>query len=174
MREDAIVRAVDGWIPSFADADWLAASQGDDAHTQARHERLRARLAEIDKATDNLVAAIEAGTDPAVIQPRIAQLRSEREQVALERTKLNGTDRLTADDIEALLAQVGTLTHALDEATPPEKASIYQGLGLHLVYQPDQHTLVATADLGRVVSCVGGPSRSLATRSIPRSEVLVL
>jgi hypothetical protein len=55
-----------------------------------------------------------------------------------------------------VLTELGGLAHILGEATPLEKASIYQGLGLHLVYQPDQHTLVATADLGRVPSRVGG------------------
>jgi hypothetical protein len=59
-------------------------------------------------------------------------------------------------DIDALLNELGGMTSILGEATPPEKASIYQGLGLHLVYQPDQNALIATADLGRVFSRVGG------------------
>jgi site-specific DNA recombinase len=156
VREDTIVRALDRWIPSFADAHWLAASQRTAATPKPDECNLHARLAEIDKATDNLVAAVEAGTDPVVVQPRIAQLRAEREQVVLERGKLDGPERLTAGDIATLTTELGGLTQTLGEATPPEKASIYQGLGLHLLCQPDQQALVATADLGRVFSRVGG------------------
>ena len=94
--------------------------------------------------------------DPAIINPRLTQLRAEREQFLLQLAKLDAPDRLSPADIDALLTELGGLAHILGEATPPEKASIYQGLGLHLVYQPDQHTLVATADLGRVLSRVGG------------------
>ena len=41
-----------------------------------------------------------------------------RSEDTVERATLDGADRFTADDVEALLAQVGTLTHALEAATP--------------------------------------------------------
>lgn len=148
--------ALDGWLSTLANPQWLAATQEPDSTVQAQYETLRSRLADIDKATRNLVAAIEAGTDPAVINPRLAQLRAEREQLSLRLATLDAPDRLSPADIEALLNELGGLAHILGEATPPERTSIYQGLGLHLVYQPDQHALVAAADLGRVLSRVGG------------------
>lgn len=156
VREDAIVTALDRWIPTLADPGWLATTQEPEPIIEAQHANLRTRLADIDKATANLVAAIEAGTDPAVIQPRVGQLRAEREQVALQLASIEAPDRLSPADIDALLTELDGLAHILGEATPPEKAGVYQGLGLHLVYQPDQHALVATAELGRVVSRVGG------------------
>jgi hypothetical protein len=57
-------------------------------------------------------------------------------------------------DIDALLVELGGLGSVLREATPPEKASIYHGLGLQRVYHPADKTVVATADLGRVLSRV--------------------
>lgn len=54
------------------------------------------------------------------------------------------------------MTELGGMTSILGEATPPEKASMYQGLGLHLAYQPDQNAVVAIADLGRAFSRVGG------------------
>lgn len=78
---------------------------------------------------------------------------------------LASPDRLSPADVEALITELGGLSEILGEATPPEKASIYQGLGLHLVYQPDQSALVATADLGRVVSRVGGGTLPAMTRA---------
>ena len=52
--------------------------------------------------------------------------------------------------------ELGGLGSVLREATQPEKASIYHGLGLQLVYHPADKAVVATADLGRVLSRVGG------------------
>jgi site-specific DNA recombinase len=156
VREDAIVSAVDAWLPTLADAEWLASTHESHVVVDARQASLRTRLAEIEKATGNLVAAIETGTDPAVINPRLAHLRAERDMVALQLVNLDAPDRLSPADIDALLDELGGLGNVLSDTTPPEKAAIYQGLGLHLLYHPDQHTLVATADLGRVFSRVGG------------------
>jgi DNA invertase Pin-like site-specific DNA recombinase len=156
LREDAAVKAVDAWLPTLADPEWLAASQEPDAQIAAQHAHLEAQLADIDKATDNLVSAIERGTDPVLINARLNRLRADREQLTRQLNNLDAPDRLSPADIETVLTELGGMTSILGEATPPEKASIYQGLGLHLVYQPDQKALVATADLGRVLSRVGG------------------
>ena len=40
---------------------------------EAQRAHLHARLAEIDKAAANLISAIENGTDPAIVKPRINQ-----------------------------------------------------------------------------------------------------
>jgi hypothetical protein len=49
-------------------------------------------------------------------------------------TYFTAPDRLTPANVEALLVELGGLTSVLNAATPPERAAIYQGLGLHLVY----------------------------------------
>jgi site-specific DNA recombinase len=164
VREDAVVTALDSWLATLANPEWLAATQEPDSTVEAQYETLRSRLAELDKTTRNLVAAIEAGTDPAVVNPRLAQLRAEREQLSLRFATLEAPDRLSPADIEALFNELGGLARILGEATPPERTSIYQGLGLDLVYQPDQPAIVATADLGRVLSRVGGATRHSHTR----------
>ena len=156
VREDAIVKPLDQWLGKLTDPDWLAAAQQPEPIIEAQHANLHARLAEIDKATANLVSAIEAGTDPAIVNPRLAQLRAEREMVAHQLANLDSPDRLSPADIDVLMTELGGLPTILGEATPPEKVTIYQALGLHLVYQPDQNAVVATADLSRVLSRVGG------------------
>jgi len=161
VREDAIVGPLDRWIGTeLADPEWLAAMQEPEPLIEAQHARLRARLGEIDKATGNLIAAIEGGTDPALVNPRLAQLRGEREIVAHQLAHLAAPYRLTPGDIEAVLVELGGLTSVLNAATPPEKAAVYQALGVRLLYQPTEQTVVVTADLGRVLSRVGGPSRT--------------
>jgi hypothetical protein len=123
---------------------------------ETRHASLRARLTGIDKATTNLVTAIEAGTDPAVINPRLADLRAQREAVTRQLASLQSPERLSPMDIDALLVELGGLGAVLREATQPKKASIYHSLGLNLVYHPARKAVVATTDLGRVFSRVGG------------------
>jgi Recombinase/Recombinase zinc beta ribbon domain len=156
VRKDAIVNALDAWLPTLADPVWLASTQAPEPSIEKRHASLRARLPEIDKATTNLVRAIEAGTDAGVINPRLADLRAEREAVTRQLASLQSPERLSPMDIDALLAELGGLGSVLSAATPPEKASIYWDLGLRLVYHPADKAVVATADLGRVLSRVGG------------------
>ena len=156
MREDAVVRALDAWLPTLIDADLLAASQKPDPSTAARHDGLHRRLAEIDQATRNLVSAIEAGTDPAVVQPRLNELKIERDTAARDLVGMATPEAITASDIEQILDELGGLGHVLSTAEPTEKAQVYASLGLRLRYQPDESRVVATADLGRVLSGVGG------------------
>ncbi len=156
VREDAVVRALDAWLPTLVDADLLAASQEPDPSTTARHEDLHRRLTEIDQATRNLVSAIEAGTDPAVVQPRLAELKMERETAARDLSGVTTPEAITTHDIERILEELGGLGQVLRTAEPTEKAQVYASLGLRLRYQPDENRVVATADLGRVLSGVGG------------------
>lgn len=156
VREDAILPPLDRWIAGLADPAWLADSQAPDVHTQAEEHRLREHVATIDTATKNLVAAIEAGTDPTMIQPRLAELAAERNAMQKRIAALQPTDALTAADIDRIITELGGLTAVLDQATRTERMAIYGALGLRLTYQPDQHTVVAEADLGRVASRVGG------------------
>lgn len=156
VREDDVVAAIDRWLPSLADPEFLAASQEADDGTAEREALLKRRLGEIDKATRNLVTAIESGTDPAVIQPRLAELRAERSQAMDDLAAIKRPDQLTSVDISALLDELGGMEDVLADALPAEKSAIYASLGLRLHYRPDQREVVATADLDRVLSRVGG------------------
>jgi hypothetical protein len=121
VREDAIVSALDAWLPTLADPEWLASTQEPESSIEKRHASLRARLPEIDEATTNLVTALEAGTDPAVINPRLADLHAEREEVTRQLASLRSAERLSPMDIDALLVELGGLGSVLREATPPER-----------------------------------------------------
>jgi site-specific DNA recombinase len=116
----------------------------------------RARLKEIEQSTRRLVEAIEAGADPDAIKPRLAELRAERRATERELAKVQDDRRLTGAEIAEILSRLGGLAAVLHEASPSEKAEVYRSLGLQLSYQPDSHTLQATADLAGGVSRVGG------------------
>lgn len=156
VRERDVVAALDRWLPTLADAELLAASQEPEPTLTAQVRNLRHRLTEIDKATRNLISAIELGTDPTVIQPRLDELRAERSGATRRLTSSSSKDGLTAAEIDCLLGELGGLTQVLTDAAPGEKVAIYHALGLRLTYQPADNVVVATADLGRVLSGVGG------------------
>ena len=156
VRERDVVAALDRWLPTLADAELLAASQVPEPKLMAQVRKLRDRLTKIDEAMRNLISAIELGTDPTVIQPRLAELRTEREALTRQLSTSSSEERLTAPEIDCLLDELGGLEQVLNDATPAERVTIYQALGLRLTYQPGDNTVVATADLGRVLSGVGG------------------
>jgi hypothetical protein len=166
VREDAVVAALDAWLPTLIDADLLAASQEPDPSMAVRHDELTRRLSEIDQSTRNLVSAIEAGTDPAVVQPRLVELKVEREAAARDLTGMATPAAISSQDIERILDELGGLHQILSTAEPTEKSQVYASLGLRLRYQPDENRVVATADLGRVLSGVGGGTVTLTPRSL--------
>ena len=167
VRERDVVAALDRWLPTLADAELLAASQVPEPPLVAQVRNLRHRLTEIDEATRNLISAIELGTDPTVIQPRLAELQAARDGVTRQLSTSPSNETLAAQEIDCLLDELGGLAQVLTEATPAEKVALYQALGLRLTYQPADNVVVATADLGRVHSGVGGVS---ATRGTPPWE----
>lgn len=122
VREDQIARALDDWIPSLADPEMMAASQDLPAHDD--RAEVQRRLAAIDAATRNLVTAIEKGTDPAVIQPRLDELKVDRERARAGLAETRDSSRLTADDVARLVDELGGMRTILDEALPTEKAAI--------------------------------------------------
>jgi hypothetical protein len=113
----------------------------------------------------NLIGAIETDTDPAIVNPRLAQLRAEREAVNRQLANIDAPDHLSPTNIDALLSALGGLASVLSDATATEKGSIYQDLRLTLVYHPADKTVVATAGLGSVLSRVGGGTRTLTPRA---------
>lgn len=154
VRERDVVTALDRWLPTLADAELLAASQVPEPALVAQVRNLRHRLT--DKATRNLISAIELGTDPTVIQPRLAELEAERHGVTRQLTTSSSEEGLTAQEIDCLLDELDGLAEVLTNAAPAEKIAIYQALGIRLTYQPADNVIIATADLGRVLSGVGG------------------
>lgn len=77
-------------------------------------------------------------------------------------------EAIMASDIERILDELGGLGHVLSTAEPTEKALVYASLGLRLRYQPGENRVVATADLGRVLSGVGGKTRTLTPHPLGR------
>jgi hypothetical protein len=88
--------------------------------------------------------------------PQLSKQDTEREALKVRLAAATEPSSLTADQIAALLQQVGGISGMLPEATPEERADIYGALGIMLVHDDRTHQVRVTADLSPVVVRVGG------------------
>jgi site-specific DNA recombinase len=122
--EDTITRLTDSQSLPIADD-----------HTA---QQAKAMLAACDKKLAGYRAALDAGADPAVVTTWITETQKERETAArlLRAPQPEPRQRLTRDQINALVREVGELTTALAEADPDDRAEVYRQLGLKLHLPP--------------------------------------
>ncbi|MGC4755462.1 hypothetical protein [Micromonospora trifolii] len=94
-------------------------------------------------------AALDAGTDPAVVTGWIAQTQAERARAEADLRANTGTAprRMSRAEITTLVDALGDITAALRDADPADKAEVYRQLGLRLNYQRGTQTVRAAVDL---------------------------
>jgi len=110
----------------------------------------RKRLAGCDKRLTRDRAALEAGTDPAVVSTWIAEVQAERlaTEVELERATGQRSRRMSRDQLAALVNGLGDLLDVLASAAPEDKAEVYRRLGLRLTYDPGRRVVTVESHLG--------------------------
>ena len=188
VREDQILGPLDGWLAQVFDPGQLestldsleaAASSTDDAD-QATGQAARRRLTECDARLARYRAALEAGTDPAVVSAWIAEVQAERlaAEVQLERSTGQRSRRLSRDQLAALVSGLCDLLGVLATAAPEDKAEVYRKLGLQLTYDPARRVVTVESHLGpegsgaltRGPQPTGGPTAS--TIEAPGTEAV--
>lgn len=153
VREDAIVGRLDSWLASLATPEALA----DAAPPDSDVSNLKQRLSDTNSKLARLVAAIEAGGDVEVLNPRIAALSTERREVERQLAYRRNLRPAGAAEIRAMLSELRGLVSVLESADPAERATVYADLGVSLRYDPRDQTVHTTANLSRVVNVrVGG------------------
>jgi DNA invertase Pin-like site-specific DNA recombinase len=144
VRESAILQGLDKWLAGVFDPDRiddtcaaLAAASEPDPGTDARQDANRKKLKDCDARLATYRAALEAGTDPALVGKWIAEVQAERG--AAERAVGQATQgqRLTKDQVCALVAALGDTVAALRQADPADKADAYRELGINLTFHPE-------------------------------------
>jgi site-specific DNA recombinase len=147
LREADVLGQVDDWLaemfaPANIDAtlDVLAgqAAQLEDLATRDKTEAARARIAEYDAQISRYRASLDAGGDPAVIGPWIAETQARKVTAQAEIRTATGRRQMSRDDTAAIVAALADLAQVVREADPADKADIYAQLNLTLTYQPDQ------------------------------------
>lgn len=111
----------------------VASQEPNDAPATAALHR---RIDDCDQRLARYRAALDAGTDPAVVAGWMADGHRERVQAENERERTSAPERLTPDQIRALVASVHDAVSLLAHADPADKAAIYAGPGLRLTLPP--------------------------------------
>jgi hypothetical protein len=164
VREDAIVPKLDAWLASIVTPQALAQAQTPPPDAEARDAATRAAIAEVDRRIDRLLASLESGIDRELIAPRVVKLRAERDRLEATLTDRGSWRPLSAGEITAIADALGGLITILQNASPEDRATVYQQLAAKLSYDPTAHQVHATADLARVGRGVGGPTLPHTTR----------
>jgi hypothetical protein len=160
MREDLATGPIDGWLTSVFDpaqrdqtiellARQLAGKTRPAIPKQQRANRDIA--AEFDKKIARYKQALDEGASPAVVAAWIAEAEQQRNAALASRPaarKDDTVDAMTAEDIAALVAELGDIAAALEEATPEHKLDLYRSLRLKLTYTAETQTVHAAIDLG--------------------------
>ena len=157
LREADVLGQVDDWLAEmFAPANIDAtlnvlagqAAQLENPATLARAEAARARIAEYDAQISRYRASLDAGGDPAVIGPWIAETQAKNVTAQAETRTATGRRQLSRDDIAAVVAAFADLAQVVRDADPADKADLYAQLKLTLTYQPGQRLVEATVKPG--------------------------
>jgi site-specific DNA recombinase len=167
VREQDILPPLDRWLARVFDAERLdetlerlVASQrpssAEEAH-EARMVAARKALSEAERRLDRYREALEAGAEPSVVAKWIQEATTERGRAERLLKHPPAPQRVSLQDVRALVGEVGDLVRVIEEADPGQKGELYEGLGLTLTYEPEGQKLVVEADLRRrVQDRVGG------------------
>jgi site-specific DNA recombinase len=145
VREDGILGPLDEWIASLTTSEAIAAHQHD-PFAGSGTASLNARLAEVDRKIAALVSAIEAGADLPQLTEQLKRRGKEREGIEAQIRDLPKDRRLSADDIQEAIGQLGGLTQILTTAEPAARSEVYKSLGVRLEYDHHAQRVTVTAE----------------------------
>ncbi len=115
----------------------LAAAREPDPGTDARQDANRKKLKDCDARLATYRAALEAGTDPALVGKWIAEVQAERSSAERALDQATQGQRLTKEEVRGLVAALGDTVSALRRADPVDKADAYRELGISLTFHPE-------------------------------------
>jgi hypothetical protein len=134
----------------------------------------RRKIADCDDRLDKYGAAIEAGTNPAIVAGWIREVEAERLIAEPELGATAPAKPLTKAEVRGLITDLQDSVSKLTDAEPALKAEIYAELGLQCVYDPDQQRITIDTQPRCIQVRVGGAFGPLSTPPLLRgSEVLL-
>jgi site-specific DNA recombinase len=180
LREVDLLPRIDAWLGRLSDPDHLEATcqalaAASDQHATRGAKRAAARqlLADCDRRLARYRAALEAGTDPAVVGQWIAEVTATRQAAEANLHQLDAApEPLSPEAIRAALEEVGGLAAALAGADPALRAQLYQDLGIEGTYDPHARVVAVRADLRRRMVRVGGTDATIGLRILTNAFAL--
>jgi hypothetical protein len=138
-----------------------------------RDADLRAKIVDCDRRVKNYRALLDNEDTVTLAAGRIAEVQRERKALERQLGRHVPGGELTADEVKALVTALKDIVSVPAEADPADKADLYDQLGVSLHYDPAGSVSVQSHPRGVQVG-VGGPTRPLPPRVIPRSAALSL
>jgi site-specific DNA recombinase len=122
----------------------MADAQHDDTDQQ-RINAARDKIKTCRTKLDRYRAALDAGTDPTLVQQWITQVQAEKTVAEADLRQIAGRHTMTPDEINSLVETMADIATILRQADPADKAEIYRQLGIKLTYKPGLHLIQAEA-----------------------------
>jgi hypothetical protein len=145
LRESEILPELDGWLAEkFGPASLrqtlreLTEAADDPIPANALAEQARLELAACDAKLRQHRAALEAGADPAIVTGWIADVQAQRAAAEARQHLAPHRRRVSAEEIERVIAALGDMVTVLADADGAKKATTYANLRLKLTYEPSQ------------------------------------
>jgi site-specific DNA recombinase len=149
VREDRILERLDPWLArAFSPAQLtatikaMADAQHDPSEAQAQ-AAARQTIEACDIRLKRYRAALEAGTDPSLVQRWISEVQAERTVAETRLRQLTNPRTLTSEQIAQLVAELGDMVNVLRNADPADKVDLYRSLGLTLTYHLSRQAVSA-------------------------------
>jgi hypothetical protein len=179
VREDDITPAIDTWLSQLFDDDHLdttsqalATASGPDPTHQARLTQARRTITECDNKLTRYREALEAGTDPAIVNGWIQEVQLARKAAETTLRTTTGQPGLTSNEIKTLVRQLKGIVSILANAHPDDRKAVYDKLNLTIVYHDNGRMQVTAGPDACTNECVGGGTLPgfpwVATHDSPR------
>lgn len=146
LRESDLLPQLDEWLgESFRPENVsrtvaaMATSQRTADESELRRASIKSRLALCDKQLESYKALLHAGTEPAIVAGWINNTTAERVLLERDLASLPRVEPLSEVQIGQIVTELGDMVAALGTATPEQRVSLYEALGLRLTYEPDAH-----------------------------------
>ncbi|MFG1923292.1 recombinase family protein [Cryptosporangium sp. NPDC048952] len=123
LREDVLAGPVDEWLTqAFAPAKLTktltAMSEAEDSTDDTALAAAKEAIQSCGQRLQRYRAALEAGTDPSLIQQWTAEVQAERVQAEAKIRELTGRQRMTTEEIKALVNALRRYSASLDRRRP--------------------------------------------------------
>jgi hypothetical protein len=122
----------------------MAAAQHEDGE-QHRIIVAKEKVAACQGKLERYRKALEAGTDPKLVQEWITQVQAEKAVAEAELRRAGGKRTMTADEIGTIVEALSGIAAILKAAEPADKAEVYRQLGLRPKYEPGLRLIKAEA-----------------------------
>ncbi|MGH2653658.1 MAG: recombinase family protein [Actinomycetota bacterium] len=156
VRECDVLPHLNRWLagvfhPKRLDetAELLSSAQAEPDQQEARVVAARRSIREAEVRLAHYREALDGGADAAIVAGWIQETAAEKAAAERVLQSVRPAPILSAEDIKAMLLELGNLVRVIEEADPARKAALYASLGLTLTYEPGARVVRAEADVGR-------------------------